>query len=461
MSKRKQQSIGISDVITTLEKKQKVIEVHTITKPDISFHLIFCFLSLREICSITRCNKEWYRIANAQSFINMYRHHDVFQFNNENKLKHASEQLFRSLICYIRINDVFPLCLSIYLSKFNHLVSLELKAKDFHGGGDIPSLFQVLAPTLLELKIKIKTKQSPNESFNQSFFLPLEKALVLLTSLTLLELKFNYHLICNPITFLSQMKQLKTFRSNCMNKNWTSNTESYQQLMKTFGSMQTLTRLDLEDFWYHDTFMSRLENLCLSSKNSNIKHIGIFRKINKVNEHQCFLLLNQLKHLETIQVAITWPNFYTPTSLGKWIHHLEIEYLNIPGEDAIILTKSLPVLKSLTLRYCRVDSLVFKLLFDGLSPRLENLKIHNQFFSYFPFESLSKCTKLLSIILVNVDLCGLELITNCKQIEILKFNHAVPKRYIFSQEMQQALKIPSNIFPNLKCFEYICGASIE
>jgi hypothetical protein len=46
----------------------------TNTIPDISYHLIYCFLSLKELTLVGQCGKTWNRLVTEPSFLNLFRH---------------------------------------------------------------------------------------------------------------------------------------------------------------------------------------------------------------------------------------------------------------------------------------------------------------------------------------------------------------------------------------------------
>jgi hypothetical protein len=66
--------------------------------PDISYHLIFCYLRLSELSLVLQCNKEWNRILTAPSFLTIFRHNTALKIGDKHKIQTASNHPFASII---------------------------------------------------------------------------------------------------------------------------------------------------------------------------------------------------------------------------------------------------------------------------------------------------------------------------------------------------------------------------
>jgi hypothetical protein len=93
--------------------------------PDISYHLIFCFLSLKELTCIAQCNKEFTRLVTESSFLNMFHFQGVLNINRQMQIQSASQSPLRSVIVNIKM-DIY-LDETMEFSHFNRLESLDLK----------------------------------------------------------------------------------------------------------------------------------------------------------------------------------------------------------------------------------------------------------------------------------------------------------------------------------------------
>jgi hypothetical protein len=261
--------------------------------PDISYHLIFCFLSLEELCLIAQCSKEWKRLVTAPSFLNMFPNEYEFQctngssidyvtrsieyITNEYKIQNAYNSSFCPLIHGIRIkqrhcNWMMTSCL-VY---FHRLVSLHLKIDWCQDNENkISHVFEALGSRLRELNIKIY-------GFNNKaaqFYL-FQNALSHLTQLNSFTLR-SYNKIMTNLSFLSHMKDLQLFSCDCIHCGVITN----QDLINHLLTLDNLTTLYLDDIHkdqdlIHGLFtMKNLNQLYLTGEFFEVFSHFVYEKI--------------------------------------------------------------------------------------------------------------------------------------------------------------------------------------
>jgi hypothetical protein len=425
--------------------------------PDISYHLVFCFLSLKELTLIAQCNQEFSRLVTAPSFLNMFRRdtNTLFTTGNyvEKQIQLLSINPFRHTIRCInmrcRLSD------TIYLIHFHSLVSLQLEIpfEDSQNPEfDITPVFQALAPSLRELKVflyfNISYKYFDNGMRQiRSSYIGFQKALSLLTSLTFLSLFGGYVNYFSDISFLSHMKQLQTFHFNRIHFS------SFQDIFNVITTLPQLTHLESDVLFDSSRFMDQTNEPCKDLEQSKLKHLDIFYSNSKDKEHEYEHLLNQLTHLKTIAVCTIGTNI--PFSFGKWIRHLEMSFTTLTREQVHAI-HDFPQLKSLKITTCSLEQ---NNPIDTLLLKLEELYLISSN-GFTCFSSLSKCVKLKTLSLVMLrglgDIKEFDLLSNCKQLEYITIQNCHISYERISSNMKQALKnkAPYNdVFPRLKKVE--------
>jgi hypothetical protein len=405
--------------------------------PDISYHLTFCFLSLEELSSVLQCCKEWKRLVMEKSFLCMFRNNDIFQINHEIMIQLVSKNhLCCHLIREIKIfnSHEFRCYANNYPNAFHRLESIDFKI-DLSHKFDVTPLFQILSPRLLKLKVSMnRFKENQTDTLDH-----FQNALSLLTSLTSLQIIVHMDVKFTDISFLSSMKQLKSFCCNAIYDG------PIQDIIRCFASFPNLTSIRLFEY----QTLNFLRELCLVSGKLKLKHLGYFIDIPKELHQECAQLLNTFTCLETIVMNVRRESI--PILLGKWIHHLSFmqRKFNMTDVKHIIC---LSHLKSLKITRCYIGELEMITLIDGLSPRLEVLDINN---CIIAIKSLSKCRKLKIIWLENVTIqldnpSEFDLLLNCTNLESIIMQNSERKFDLLSENMKKALKIPSSVFPMLK-----------
>jgi hypothetical protein len=416
--------------------------------PDISYHLIFSFLSIHELASISQCSKEWRRIVTEPCFFNMYRQTDMLTIDNKNNV---SKSPLRHVIRKVRIetldNEIN------HLGFYNRLEVLEMTFDwiYFHSidhNFDFVPVFKILGPKLCELNVHLRRWNAQNIIPNSYSFVQFHKALSLLTSITLLRLQNVYsQLFISDISFLSVMKQLQSFSCNCINV-------TAKELAATLqSSCPDLTRLEVGYFRNSND----LEEICQGLQHSQLSHLGAFSNISRIDQNLYAQSLNKLRNLKTIEYSLQYIIDIPHTSLGRWIHHLEIFDKNLYA-DHVNSIIALPHLKSLKMIGLGIETLQIQNLIESLSSRLEHLFLdRDRDWDEFEisFQSLSKCIKLKTLSILNItfsDSRCINILFNCQQLETICIN-CFNFIYLPKKEkviMDQAFKIPSSVFPNLK-----------
>jgi hypothetical protein len=404
--------------------------------PDISYHLIFSFLSIRELAPISQCSKEWRRIVTEPSFFNMYRQTGVLTIDNKNNV---SKSPLRRVIRKVRIetlnNEIN------HLGSYNRLEVLDMTFDRiyfsyFDPGCDFISIFKQLGPKLTELIVRL---QRYKHKINTYSFIKFQTALHFLTSLTSLKLQnVFYYSFISDISFLSVMKQLQSFSCNCIGV-------SSKELAATLqSSCPDLIRLEVGHF----NNLNDLEEICQGLQYSKLTHLGDFSNLSRFDQNLYAQSLNKLNHLQTIEYFVFYQNI-PHISLGKWIHYLEIFDMFLNDEDVNSIL-ALPYLKSLKMHGIRMNDSQIENLIHGLSSRLEHLDLVGEEDFQISFKSLSKCIQLKTISFSSILFTNNEeilLLSNCKQLESIM----IPDLLFFNDdEIYQAFEIPSTLFPKLK-----------
>jgi hypothetical protein len=428
--------------------------------PDISYQLVFCFLSLQQLPLIAQCSKEWKRLVTVPPFLNLFsnnnnkmHHKIVLQSDKERKLESLSKSSFRSIIHEIKLIDFSYE--TIFLVEFNRLESLTLeinwtKCNQFN----ISPVFEALGPRLTELNVNMKLYVLTS-SLIQDF----QNALSFLTSLVSLKFITNDCVkIFQNISFLSRMKQLKSLCCDCIQE-----IVLMKHMVDYLGALENLTHLELCDFFYFDfsSFEVQFKELVNGLKHLKLKHLGSFYIPPQHKQIKFAQLLNQFfPYLETIDVRIGQQSNIPGFIFDKWIHHLQINNRYLEEQDVQEI-KSLSNLKSFKLYNFGIEKVNMSYLIDGLSSRLEILDLHvyNYYDWRISFRSISRYTKLKSLSLfdvLSVDDKEFELLTNCKQLESISIQYYrratlnTIKLDTLGPIMQKALSIHSFDFPMLQ-----------
>jgi hypothetical protein len=452
-----------TQLIDQIENDTLSFQQHYI--PNISYYLIFCFLSLKkDLPRIARCCKEWGRLVTHKTFINMYHTNESFEFTTHNEILFASgsslrrltnhdEILFasrsplRQLLSNIKLTIHDSLSTADLLIHFPRLYSLSIDiTKQNKPKYDMRRVFQALSSNLRVLTIRMLGFIAP-EYVDHSFSM-FDIALCHLTSLTSLTLICPQIKIFRNVSYLYCMKQLESFSFI------SSDISTNLAAVAAIGSLSSLTELSMSrNFRFHG--LQSLRELCTQPGGlRKIKRLQATFNLKPDHFLECAHLFDQLSSLEAIHYIFcndeqTW----VPTFLHKWVHSFSTSNKQLTNLDVFDII-SLHKMIHLNLDNCCLGHDLLPLLILSLSPRLECLFLQNSEYQ-LSFESLSTCTKLKHLFLGNitgiVDVDQFDMLLNCQELEqIAIINSGIQIRQQLSSDMQQAIKIPSLLFPKLE-----------
>jgi hypothetical protein len=397
--------------------------------PDISYHLVFCFLTLPELSHVARCNKEWRRRVITPSFLSMFPHHIEIQCKNIHKIEHAAASPFRQVIHKMIFLDTCRLGAASYLVSFPRLLKLDMDVDWMHidnADFDITLVFQSM-PFLQELKVSTETVPHRGVPLSFAHF---QVALGSLKALTFLDF--------SPFQYMRNV--------------------FHPTLISSIRSLTNLTYLNIG---YFDGDAFTLEQLCLQpGAPINLKHVGQFCHWTQKAQEAYALHLNKLPSLQTIGGTMKISMEPICTLLNKYVQKIAIFDTEINNKVVETLF-SFTSLKSISLEHCKPNSQQLNKLITGLSYRLEELCIINDWPyenpTHLSFSTLSLCSKLKTIQLFNVH--GLyaqqcDLLLNLKQLTTIRLAGYQFHVNQLEPHMKHALTLPSKEFPMLKTFEF-------
>jgi hypothetical protein len=423
--------------------------------PDISFHLIFCFLSLNELALVSCCNKEWKRLVTCPSFLNMFRHHPSLRVNQQSMLE-ASRSLFRQFIHTIHVSDLENLnC----LNHFPRLYSLEIEV-DWFGErylNDEINVFGQLNKSLKQLKIYLAS-YARNETPN--IFTSFQKDLCSLTNLTHLYVKDCNRMLTDSwfIRFMKSLEYLEFYDSI---------SQSYEfELIDIIRSLPCLISLSMGNF---DTnkcngspFIFKKNHIARLCEQPGappiLQEIRACFDIENHEQDECVQHLFKLPSLKIIACIVKDLYSQIPIFLRPWLSNLRIEFwsstLSSTDVDRMI---SLSHLNSLFLYNSdirnNIDTDLSKLI-HGVSSTLKMLNIICLKNHYeLSFELLASCKKLESLSCCHLPYTNFKpdqshlLLDNCPQLHTLRFLGCNLKARDFD------IKLPSLSYPNLKIID--------
>jgi hypothetical protein len=419
--------------------------------PDISYHLIFGFLFLEELPLIIQCNKEWKRLVTAPSFLQMFRNYHKLCLKTPKHVISFSKTPFRLVFKEIELMS-YKTCLSnIPFVEFGHIETLQFFLNldhIYHQNIDFHSIFETLGIRLRNLTVQISYYDFKNES---SFIL-FQASLSLLTSLNSLSIFGNSSFM--DFSFLSHMKQLNKLSSDFINLEKYRASKLVENLVDNLKLCPELVHLKLNDC-LHIT-----KQICERLNHSKLESFGTFENNVLPNlQNECTNLLKKLPCLKSIDFAMQYKAIPLSMSFAEWIHHLELfgfdAFHSITNEEINDMIIHLKHLKSITIGHCKFSKEKMKTLMEGISFQLESFR--SNFFSTDQdddlFDHLSKCKKLKYLILYycNLKVDHFDLMTKCQNLETIYIEKCGKiSKHILSPSMQQALVIPSKIFPKLK-----------
>jgi hypothetical protein len=433
--------------------------------PDISYYLIFSFLSLSDLTNVVRCNKKWKRIVQSHYFPYMFHHNKKFLLKNKKTLFDACLSPFNRVIHHIKKTSSCALDDINLLHHFPRLTSLDIEENwCVETNLNHIKIFKVLNKRLKNLKIHFITYRKPNALLLDSFHTDLAE-LTNLTSLSLLN--------CNELfvnfSFLLTMKSLNSLK---ICGDFKRSQQYVLNLMDAVRSLPCLTYFCMIDYEITCIKMTRnaIARLCNQpGAPSKLKQIRACFDIGHYEQDECEKFFSQLPALEIIECVTLKIETPIPTALRRWLQVLHFchggRILNSSEIDKII---SFPHLVELYIWNCRLPLLVnsdeqertnllLEKLIYGVSNTLQTLNIgyltnqQNQ----LTFELLSSCKNLKSISFscltdANFQPNQFEILQKCTQLETIILNDCKFYMENVSYNIRKAFRIPSIVFPHLK-----------
>jgi hypothetical protein len=309
--------------------------------------------------------------------------------------------------------------------------------------------FKILAPRLLELKIRMNCLPGLQVNHRTSFVDHFQKALSHLNLLTSLTIKCNRRKMFTDISFLSQMKQLQSFNYDDFYDG------DQKDIYHHLSSLPHLYFLKSNHTLGQKTSDSIIEMICAKSEQfSKLRHLGHFY-CDDNNQYHYFQLLSHLPSLESIDISMVGviePDIKIPSLLGKWIHNLSFGVGNL-SEEQISNLIQLPHLKSLKLYSLTINNSKLQKLIRGLSSKLEVLALSPQFTAGYliSFEDLATCTRLKTLWLNFIEIRGeFDLIRKFDHLESLIIDKCIIHDISSSLKIQTDFKVPSILFPMMQ-----------
>jgi hypothetical protein len=456
--------------------KRKIKDISTSTTkqpyiPDISFHLIFCFLEPKELTLIAQCSRDFKRMVTNRSFINMYSCDEYqFKISSANTLNSLSSSPFNHLVQDIQFYIDLPLesTLKTLLTSFSRLKQLKLMGPRYNGQ-QISHIKQHQAPllSLHELNIYLFHSQHAHFLDEICFFFPKLTKLVIVC--------------CNSNSFesmnISAIINLKCLETLMMNFNGLNFFSIHETIIDTVRLLPALRVLDVQDlFVFHNSFglsngLVNLRRLCaqpgaptaLSKISLAFTTLKLFQ-VGDINGHQhieCAELLSTLPSLESIELNELYGNIDIPRSLAKWTTRIDVHHRGFIGTDICNLLDFKRInhicLKSCTLGSQRLESLI---TFNA--PRLKTLIISNLGWenqvNAISFVTISQCTELVILSIQNsAGLVASEFhfLNQCSKLKEIQIYFCSLRREDLTLEQQKSLNLRSSTFPSLTKCDFI------
>jgi hypothetical protein len=378
--------------------------------PGISYHLIFCFLTLKELTLISQCSNEFRQLVTNKQFLNMYSWKKMITFSDRGATYLISSSPFKCVVEHIEFS------------------------KPHRSSDDF---------------------DSPKYSI---FLLHFFKVLPLFLNLTTLEIEFLYSINMNNIN-ISSICQLTKLESLFIHFGMNLIHLVSTQIIDTVRLLPRLEILDVFNLFNFDEdpdALSKLQHLCEQpGAPQELKTIrSISGGIYQIQHLECYRLLQQIPKLDTVEF-LSWNGVSSfPVSLARWVQKIDIYHRYIVDDDIMALSK-LNRLDSIGLMGCEISSASLAQLIAVHSKRLKELKINDLFSTadLISFATISQCTELTQLLLskcLGLVADEFHLLNNCKKLQEIQLSYCGFNMNDLSIDQQNALKIPSRIFPLLE-----------
>jgi hypothetical protein len=409
--------------------------------PDISFHLIFCFLTLKELTLIAQCSRYFKRLVTNPFFLNMVSYEDPFDIKN--KLVEMIESPFQHTIKNIDCKSISYNTEMLQLfTRFTRLKKLTLQ---YTPDGNISNPNNLISKTIQDLDIFIYASLCSHHEMK----LFLSETFHLFPNLIKLDLGFNYFFYFEAQFDLTNLVQLKHLETLILNDQ-----HGYLSDTNIINVVRSLPELSV--FAVHGPNFSliknRLENLrllCAQPGAPRLLKIIDSESLELTDLETCpneiEHLLNQLPAIEQVNLKID-NNVLIPIQLAKWTKSLQLYGRNFNVDDFKALSY-FKKLESFSLYRCLVNRFSFE---NIINRKLKQLTIMDCIAIPMTFKSISQFNELTDLRLNNCT--GLfasefHFLFNCSKLEIIIIRNS---GLILSEHWQAALKIPSSVFPSLR-----------
>jgi hypothetical protein len=430
--------------------------------PDISYHLIFCFLNISELRLISLCSHHFKRLVTNKSFITMYLCEETIIIKNSNNLPVMFETPLQNVVKKLEYHgSVSP---SI-LESFKHFPHLQ-KIKLFNYSSHL-TIYHKLSPVFLETNtIPLHSLQEfcvvLYSSISYYDFITLFSSFVSLNpNLKTLDIQFlgfvghHIHNLSKYILKLSQLKQLEVLKLNFSSWFYES---ICPNIIDTVRRLPVLRVLDVDILFPVDidNSLENLRQLCAQpGAPPALTTIGSFdMRMSQSQQLECVQLLQQLPLLHTIDLLVYGNNHAIPTSLVPWIETIMFQsrFFDNDFKPLSLFHR----LHSLILIGCYIDDDSFGQLLRSIASSLKKLKVVNQIASStFSLITISACIHLTHLELENCSGFFIEselyfLLTQCSKLQQIEISNCDFNMMKMSKDEQEALKIPSKLFSSLK-----------
>jgi hypothetical protein len=413
--------------------------------PDISFHLIFCFLTLKELTLISQCSHQFKRMVTNPSFLKMYSRDEILYLLGIGNLSLLINSPINKTIQNIKYIGEYTLNMLPSITQISNLKTLRLEQPldDSQNFTTLLPCFNHPIPlqSLNELYILIRYGRPDNNCLFQSFSL--------FPNLHTLNIIFN---ICefdsieiSNIVQLQKLQKLKLSSPRPSGKN-------IQIIIDTVRLLPSLRVLDVHNLFTKEPLMS-LRKLCAQpGAPPSLRKICSMYNLSEDPEESA-RLLEQLTELDSIEVDFV-DSLPIPNCFSRWMCHISI-YNRVFQENDV---KNLVLLKRinfLQLNNCSINNeMLNELLCANASRRIKKLILNYMNNSIISFQILSKLTEITHLHLISVRGTFLEsefhLLYNCKKLEEIIIINSGFHWVSLNFDQKQELIIPSKILPSLK-----------
>jgi hypothetical protein len=409
--------------------------------PDISFHLIFCFLTLKELTFIAQCSRHFKRLVTNPSFLNMVSFENMIDIKNKHTLVQMIESPFQHTVKNIKHSIELLSGMLVMITQFTRLKKLTLRYKPNEKLNSPATL-----KSLEELDILFIISHDTNLLlFSFSSFPNLIKLNLCYENRFLFPFQFDSDK-------LAQLQNLETLNITDYHGYLTNS-----NIIETIRSLPVLKVLGLHGFSFTDNRMGNLQRLCAQPGAPRLLKIIDSESFSFSLTHSELLLpayeiahlLEQLPALNQIRVTI-FNNIQFPIELARWTKSLSIFHSNFNIDDITALSH-FNNLESFCLHGCNTNGLAFE---KNISRQLKSLTIKDQHSKIISFERISQFTELTHLCLE--ECWGLlasdfHFLFHCRKLETIQIQSCWGlKLSHLSDQCRAALKLPSYVFPSLK-----------